>query len=399
MRERPAGALGWLGSWLALASGACEPMETLRDRFRDMTPREAYEAGLSAAGLTETALGRDWLNAGRRAVANAAAVSLPFQESGFIARELPGAAGYRVDLPRGSSLVLELETAANAEARVFVDLFRLPDDPDDRPRPVFSADTTPLSYVHRPWRAGTYLVRVQPELLRGGAYRVTIKQEAQFAFPVEGRGMRAIGSVFGAPRDGGRRRHHGVDIFAPRGTAVLSAGDGRVASVDVTDLGGKVVWVRDAKRGANFYYAHLDSQDVRRGQEVRTGDTLGRVGNTGNARTTPPHLHFGVYRRGEGPIDPVPFLRPSAERLPVQTADASLLGARAQVAPGAELRTSPDRGAGVVRELAGDRAVRVMGAAGAWYRVLLGAGESGYVRAGSVAPPASASSPNSPSAR
>lgn len=377
--------LGWLGACVGLASGACESAQTFRDRFRDMTPREAYEAGLSEAGLAETALARDWLDAGRRAVADAAAVPLPFQETGFIAHELPGAAGYRVDLPRGRSLVLELEMDASAQARVFVDLFRMPDNPDDRPRPVFSADTTPLSYVHRPWRPGTYLVRLQPELLRGGAYRVTIKEEAQFGFPVEGRGMRAIGSVFGAPRDGGRRRHQGVDIFAPRGTAVLSSSDGRVASVDVTELGGKVVWVRDAGRGASFYYAHLDSQDVQPGQDVRTGDTLGRVGNTGNARTTPPHLHFGVYRRGEGAIDPAPFLRPPAERLPAQTADESLLGARAQAAAGAALRAGPGRDADVVRELPAAHALRVMGAAGPWYRVLLGDGESGYVRAGSVA--------------
>lgn len=393
MKARPRRALGWLGLCAGFASGACESTDGLRDRFRDATPREAYEAGLSEAGLAETALVRDWLDAGGRAVAQAVAVSLPFQESGFIAHELPGAAGYRVDLPRGRKLVLELEMAADSEARVFVDLFRLPENPDDRPRPVFSADTTPLSYVHQPWRAGTYLVRLQPELLRGGAYRVTIREEPQFGFPVEGRGMRAIGSVFGAPRDGGRRRHHGVDIFAPRGTPVLSASDGRVAAVDVTRLGGKVVWVRDTERGANFYYAHLDSQDVQRGQAVRTGDTLGRVGNTGNARTTPPHLHFGIYRRGEGPIDPAPFLAPSAERLPAQTADASLLGARAQVAPGAELRASPGRGAGVVRELPGEHAVRVMGAAGPWYRVLLDEGEAGYVAAGSVAAAQTADAP------
>ena len=44
------------------------------------------------------------------------------------------------------------------------------------------------------------------------------------------------------------------------------------------------------------------------GNRVRVGDTLGFVGNTGNAKTTPPHLHFGIYTRG-GAIDPLPFVK------------------------------------------------------------------------------------------
>ncbi|MGY8915482.1 MAG: peptidoglycan DD-metalloendopeptidase family protein, partial [Flavobacteriales bacterium] len=57
------------------------------------------------------------------------------------------------------------------------------------------------------------------------------------------------------------------------------------------------------------YYAHLDSIIARDGQRVKRGDTLGLVGNTGNARTTPPHLHFGIYGRGTGAINPLSFLK------------------------------------------------------------------------------------------
>ena len=66
---------------LALAAlTACEQVEQVQDRFRDMTPYEAYQASLADAGLVETALGRDWIMAGRVAVASPAPVSLPFHE-------------------------------------------------------------------------------------------------------------------------------------------------------------------------------------------------------------------------------------------------------------------------------------------------------------------------------
>jgi peptidoglycan LD-endopeptidase LytH len=71
--------------------------------------------------------------------------------------------------------------------------------------------------------------------------------------------------------------------------------------------------------GRVYYYAHLDryADDLSAGDEVLAGDTLGFVGNTGNARTTPPHLHFGVYT-ATGAVNPLPLLMietPSVTRL------------------------------------------------------------------------------------
>ena len=107
-------------------------------------------------------------------------------------------------------------------------------------------------------------------------------------FPWRSGDTRAVLSFFGDSRDGGRRGHRGVDIFAPRGTPVLSATDGRVYRVETTLIGGNVVWVRASDQVNRVYYAHLDSQVVRTGMEVKRGTLLGFVGNTGNARTTPP---------------------------------------------------------------------------------------------------------------
>jgi murein DD-endopeptidase MepM/ murein hydrolase activator NlpD len=120
--------------------------------------------------------------------------------------------------------------------------------------------------------------------------------------------VKAVRSYFRDPRDAGRREHHGVDIFAPRDTPVVAAASGFVSSVGTNRLGGNVVWLWDPDRKQSHYYAHLSSQAVRIGQRVDAGDVVGYVGNTGNARTTPPHLHFGIYAFREGPIDPLPFV-------------------------------------------------------------------------------------------
>ena len=100
-----------------------------------------------------------------------------------------------------------------------------------------------------------------------------------------------------------------MDIFAPRGTPALAAIDGYVSRVGTNNLGGNVIFLSDQSHGINLYYAHLDSFNVAQGKRVHLGDTLGFVGNTGNARTTGTHLHFGIYESGTRAIDPLPFIR------------------------------------------------------------------------------------------
>ena len=355
----------------------------MQDRFRDLTPHEAYAASLAAAGLGETALARDWAAAGRDALESPVTVTPPFEEEGYITPEDPSAVAYRIHIPRGRKLVFAVSLESEPDTRLFIDLFRLPNDDGDPPRPVFSSDSLSRVFTHEdPWREGEFVLRVQPELLRGGTYRVMLGEENAFAFPVEGHGPTSILSFFGAARDGGRRQHHGVDVFARRGTPVLASVDGRASRIRTTRLGGKVVWIRDSFREASVYYAHLDSQHVSDGDFVRQGDTIGFVGNTGNARTTPPHLHYGIYRRGQGPIDPYPLLTPARTARPAATADAALLGA--QVRPrndGIRLRAGPGTRIEILRELAAGHEMRVLGAAGEWFRVRLPDGGAGYVAA------------------
>lgn len=130
--------------------------------------------------------------------------------------------------------------------------------------------------------------------------------------PVAGIRVSQVTDTWGAPRGGGRA-HEGQDIFAPRGTPVLAATDGWVYRIETRERGGKVVWVAGAG-GMRYYYAHLDDwAEIAEGTFVTSGTVLGFVGNTGNALTTPPHLHFGIYSGSRRTCDrqvydPLPLL-------------------------------------------------------------------------------------------
>ncbi len=115
--------------------------------------------------------------------------------------------------------------------------------------------------------------------------------------------------TFLAPRSGGRQ-HQGVDIFAPAGTGLFAVERGVIAKVGSNALGGIKLWLY-GESGTTYYYAHLldYAPGIRDGLVVEAGDLVGYVGNTGNAATTPSHLHFEIHP-GNGPaVDPTPLLQ------------------------------------------------------------------------------------------
>ena len=367
---------------IALLAG-CEKVEQIVDARRELTPHEAYAASLQSAGLASTALGRDWIEAAKAALTTPQPVPLPYREEGFLAADDPAAVGLRVDLKRGQVLTVRAAFDAGDSARVFVDLFRLPEQAGDPARPLVRVDSLSDALVYEPYRDGAYLIRLQPELLRGGRYRVELTLDPSLSFPVEGQSGSSIGSGFGAPRDGGARDHHGVDIFADRGTPALAASPGRVSRVEETNRGGLVVWINDESRSQRLYYAHLSRQLVVPGQVVRVGDTVGLVGNTGNARTTPPHLHFGVYARGDGvrgPQDPIPYLIRPRRPLPSLPATPERLGHWARVqASGATLLPEPGAAADGTDALAPHTPVLLLAGSGGHWRVRLPDGRIGWL--------------------
>ena len=278
---------------LAVVLSACDPVQEVRELFDGATPRESYVQRLESAGLGGSAAVGDWLAAGESALVEAPLVELPYEETGYVSPMEPIAVGIRFEAVRGERVHVAVMMESNTAALVFLDLFRAAPDSASSFEHLLSADSAELALEFEPRTSADYVLRMQPELLHGGRYTLRITNAASLAFPVTGRGRSSVQSVFGDPRDAGAREHHGIDIFAARGTPVVAAADAHVRRVNETPRGGRVVWLRDEDRGLSLYYAHLDSQLVRAGTEVQAGDTVGLVGNTGNARTTPPHLHFG----------------------------------------------------------------------------------------------------------
>ena len=136
--------------------------------------------------------------------------------------------------------------------------------------------------------------------------------ESRIAMPLKDIRKQQIADTWGAPR-GTNRTHEGQDIFAAKGTPILSATSGYVYNIGENNLGGQTVSVI-GRGGRVYYYAHLDAYAPRlkEGDWVTTRTVLGYVGTTGNAQGTPPHLHFGIYASG-GAINPLPLL---SDRMP-----------------------------------------------------------------------------------
>jgi murein DD-endopeptidase MepM/ murein hydrolase activator NlpD len=125
---------------------------------------------------------------------------------------------------------------------------------------------------------------------------------------------RDFSNDWGYPRSGGRS-HQGNDIFAARGTPVIAVDDGVVTAWNPpaapTSLGGITLTYRTAD-GSEWYNAHLDTiaDGVVPGAVLARGQVIGTVGNSGNARTTPPHLHLG-RRLGGSWVNPWPTIAPA----------------------------------------------------------------------------------------
>ncbi|MCK7556066.1 M23 family metallopeptidase [Chitinophaga sedimenti] len=345
--------------------------------FGSRTPHEIYTARLSDAGLDKTALGVLWTGAAAQSLAQPSPVTIPYSEEGYFAAEKPIAIGLSFPITRGEKLRITLSVTSRPKAVVYMDLW---EPGSNGPKAVAAADTATNVLEYEAASNGSLFLRMQPELLTSGAYTLSITAGPSLAFPVQGGNRSSIGSFWGAARDAGARRHEGIDIFGKKRTPLLAVANGSVYRVEETNLGGKVVWLRPEGKPYHVYYAHLDEQLVRSGQQVRAGDTLGLLGNTGNAKNTSPHLHFGIYATG-GAVDPLPFVNPQVKTPPRITGSGNIGMVRTKQP--VKVYAAPD-GDTTFRHLPQNTPLNVLAALGNYYRVVLPDQSSGYVNSSAV---------------
>ena len=97
------------------------------------------------------------------------------------------------------------------------------------------------------------------------------------------------------------RMHNGMDFTAPTGTPIFASGNGKVVKAHRSSTFGKVVYI-DHGYGYETIYAHMSNIVAKKGQNVKRGDLIGYVGNTG--RPAAPHLHYEVHKNGR-PVNPI----------------------------------------------------------------------------------------------
>jgi murein DD-endopeptidase MepM/ murein hydrolase activator NlpD len=140
---------------------------------------------------------------------------------------------------------------------------------------------------------------------------------AGLAIPVSGVKASQLTDTFTQARAGGARSHDAIDIMADEGTPVIAAADGTIEKLFNSARGGITAYERSIDGRWIYYYAHLSAYapGLAEGQKVQRGQLIGKVGHTGDASASGPHLHFAINRMGPGekwwngtPINPYPLL-------------------------------------------------------------------------------------------
>lgn len=153
-----------------------------------------------------------------------------------------------------------------------------------------------------------------PELIKKAKLRrmfllnYPLFEPKRYSFPVSG--MPWYQDSWGADREGGKRRHEGTDLFAKEGTPLYNVCSGKIEKLGWNRLGGERVGIRGDDENY-YYYAHLQTIEpsLKVGQTIAKGVKIGTMGHTGDALTTPDHLHFGIELPNGKWINPYPFLK------------------------------------------------------------------------------------------
>ena len=352
--------------------------------FGKKTPHQEYEKKIKDAGLKETALGEAWLTAAAITLQNPLDISLPYSETGYFANDRANGVGLRFKARRGQKLKISITKKPVQNFAMYVDLWQpYPVAENKTPKFLSAADTVNLSLEHVVTEDTSFILRIQPELLKEGEYTLTITVGPSLAYPISPKVKSHIGSLWGVGRDNGARKHEGIDIMAAKLSPAVASANGVVTRVNENALGGKVVFLRPENAFYSLYYAHLDSQLVTEGQRVKAGDIIGLVGNTGNAQTTVPHLHFGIYTNG-GAVDPLYFVK-NDYKAPAKVAVLiNNLNTWMRTAKGTKFYEDQINGTGNAINLEETTLLRPEAGTGNYYRVILPDGKKGFVQGSSI---------------
>ncbi|MEH6406364.1 MAG: M23 family metallopeptidase [Leeuwenhoekiella sp.] len=282
---------------------SCSKLTKATDFITNPSAREVYKREFK----NDTVQYAKWAQAFKNSFEDSISVKVPYLENGSFFPKTNAVYSYNLSLQQGEVFHLQVATDS-LKTKVFLELFAKTGDSLNPFKSIVRSAIDERELTYRVETTADYKVTIQPEINAHSPFVIKAYRTPLYYFPVTGKGNAAIQSFWGANRDAGARRHEGLDIFAPKGTPVVAATDGWISSTGNRGLGGKQVWLRSGLWGNSLYYAHLDSIIATQGQRVKTGDTLGLVGNTGNARTTPSHLHFGIYRGRGGAINPLPYV-------------------------------------------------------------------------------------------
>jgi murein DD-endopeptidase MepM/ murein hydrolase activator NlpD len=272
------------------------------------TVREKYEDKMKKDSGKNNPSVNAWLNAAEYSLNNPLGIPPTYSESGIFSANNHTATSLKVFIKRGQKLVARLNKTSAMPYAVYMDLWRAADTTTSVALEyILAADTANNSFEYIATKDERLIIRYQPQLATDGSYAIAISHMASFTFPIAASAKSNIGSFWGDGRDGGARKHEGIDIFAAAKSPAVAVADGYISSVSENILGGKVIFMQPDNSNYNVYYAHLHQQLVTTGQRVKAGEVIGLTGNTGNALYTASHLHFGIYTFS-GAIDPLAFV-------------------------------------------------------------------------------------------
>ena len=349
-------------------SGIATGITKVTDAITQPTAREVYAREFKG----NEALFNQWEMVYKNAISDSLEVNLPYGEKGIFNQGVPTAYSYSVKMEEGEVLVAEI-VKDSVNQRIFTDVFAF-DGAGFKHLKTFEPGAEDISIEVN--SSGIYKIIIQPEMAANTNFFINIYKKPLLNFPVLGKGNAAVMSFWGMERDGGKRTHEGIDIFAKKGTPVIAVADGTISRTGNHGIGGKQVWQRVS--GYSLYYAHLDSVVAQSGRTVKAGDTLGFVGNTGNAKFTPPHLHFGIYKGYSGAVNPLPFVYETA-KVKAGTFSKNFAGKTIRVKGNANLRKGPQTTFGIIGSVAANDIVTLLGESNDWLHIQTASNQKAFL--------------------